>query len=154
MAERSKILVVDDTPHNVKLLADLLTVKGYEVQTAASGPEALNLLPGFQPDIVLLDVMMPGMSGYEVCEKIREDEKTRLLPVVMVTALDATEERVKGIEAGADDFISKPFNKMELMARVKSLLRIKFLHDELQEKIVLLNDAQQQLEKLTHDMPW
>jgi CheY-like chemotaxis protein len=75
---QSKILVVDDTPHNVKLLADLLTAKNYEVQTAAAGPEALELLPGFMPDIVLLDVMMPGMSGYEVCEKIRENEATRL----------------------------------------------------------------------------
>jgi len=128
VSEQSKILVVDDTPHNVKLLADLLTFKGYDVCTAASGPQALELLAGFDPDIVLLDVMMPGMSGYEVCTEIRNNPETRLLPVVLVTALDAAEERVKGIEAGADDFLSKPINRNELLARVRSLLRIRKLH--------------------------
>jgi adenylate cyclase len=129
VTERSKILVVDDTPHNVKLLADLLDAKGYDVSTAASGAEALAQLPEFDPDIVLLDVMMPGMSGYEVCQKIRDNPETKLLPVVMVTALDAAEERIKGIEVGADDFLSKPINTNELLARVRSLLRIRELHE-------------------------
>jgi class 3 adenylate cyclase/CheY-like chemotaxis protein len=128
-----RILVVDDMPVNVKLLADLLTVKGYTVVTAASGAEALVKVEKEQPGLVLLDVMMPGMSGYDVCRKIRENPATAMLPVVMVTALDPAQERVKGIEAGADDFLTKPINQPELLARVKSLLRIKLLHDELAE---------------------
>ena len=128
-----KILVVDDTPMNVKLLADLLGVKGYTVTTAASGKEALEKIDADCPDLVLLDVMMPGMTGYEVCKKLRENPATAMLPVVMVTALDPGQERVKGIEAGADDFLSKPINQPELLARVRSLLRVKALHDELAE---------------------
>src|SRR5881296_4669436 len=128
-----KILVVDDMPVNVKLLADLLTVKGYTVVTAASGAEALVKVEKEQPGLVLLDVMMPGMSGYDVCRKIRENPATAMLPVVMVTALDPAQERVKGIDAGADDFLTKPINQPELLARVRSLLRIKALHDELTE---------------------
>src|SRR2546427_6046300 len=126
-----KILVVDDMPVNVKLLADLLTVKGYTVVTAANGAEALTKVDKEQPGLVLLDVMMPGMSGYDACRKIRENPATAMLPIIMVTALDPAQERVKGIEAGADDFLSKPINQPELLARVKSLLRIKLLHDEL-----------------------
>ena len=128
-----KILVVDDTPVNVKLLADLLGAKGYTVATAASGKEALDKIEAEPPDIVLLDVMMPGMTGYEVCKKLRENRATAMLPVVMVTALDPGQERVKGIEAGADDFLTKPINQPELLARVRSLLRVKALHDELTE---------------------
>jgi class 3 adenylate cyclase len=126
-----KILVVDDVPVNVKLLADLLAVKGYAVVTASGGAEALDKIAKDEPALVLLDVMMPGMSGYDVCRKIRQNPATAMLPVVMVTALDPTQERVKGIDAGADDFLTKPINQAELLARVKSLLRIKLLHDEL-----------------------
>ena len=147
MTERSKILVVDDTPHNVKLLADLLGVKGYDVRTAASGAEALALLPGFNPDIVLLDVMMPGMSGYEVCQEIRNNPETRLLPVVMVTALDAAEERIKGIEVGADDFLTKPINTTELLARVSSLLRIQELHEKVRVQAAELATWNEKLEQ-------
>jgi adenylate cyclase len=129
----AKILVVDDTPRNLKLLADLLAAKGYAVTTAADGPAALDKLAADAPDLVLLDVMMPGLSGYDVCRKIRQDPRTALLPVVLVTALDPQQERVKGIEAGADDFLSKPINQPELFARVKSLLRIKRLQDEVRE---------------------
>src|SRR3989442_1966342 len=129
-----RILVVDDMPVNVKLLADLLTVKGYTVVTAASGAEALVKVEKEQPGLVLLDVMMPGMSGYDVCRKIRENPATAMLPVVMVTALDPAQERVKGIEAGADDFLTKPINQPQLLARGKSLLRIKLLHDELAQR--------------------
>jgi len=129
----AKILVVDDTPQNVKLLADLLTAKGYAVVTASSGVQALEKVEKEAPDLVLLDVVMPEISGYEVCRKIRGNPVTATLPVVMVTALDPAQERVKGIEAGADDFLTKPINQAELLARVKSLLRIKLLHDELAE---------------------
>jgi DNA-binding response OmpR family regulator len=126
--EESLILVVDDTPHNVKLLADILMAKGYAVCTAASGVEALEKVEKEQPDLVLLDVIMPTMSGYEVCRALRANPATELLPVVMVTALDPEEERVKGIEAGADDFLAKPVNVAELLARVRFLLRIRELH--------------------------
>ncbi len=133
MTTPAKILVVDDTPQNVKLLADLLGAKGYAVVTAASGREALELVDKERPDLVLLDVVMPEMSGYEVCRKIRDNPATAILPVVMVTALDPAQERIKGLDAGADDFLTKPINQPELLARVRSLLRIKELYDELAE---------------------
>ena len=133
MSAQAKILVVDDTPANLKLLGDLLAMKGYAVSTAPNGEEGLARVMSEKPDLVLLDVMMPGMSGYEVCRRIRENAATALLPVVLCTSLDPQQERVKGIEAGADDFLSKPVNQPELFARVKSLLRIKSLLDEVKE---------------------
>src|SRR5438105_6437058 len=142
----AKVLVVDDTPLNIKLLGDLLTVKGYAVATATNGEEALVKLASDAPDIVLLDVMMPGLSGYDVCRRIRADPATTLLPVVMVTSLDPHTERVKGIEAGADDFISKPINQPELFARVRSLLRIKSLQDEVRRQADALKEWNATLE--------
>ena len=130
MSTIAKVMVVDDTPANVKLLADLLGVKGYAVVTAVNGEEALAKMADERPDIVLLDVMMPGMSGYDVCRRIRAEPRTALLPVVLVTSLDPHGERLKGIEAGADDFLPKPINQPELFARVRSLLRVKSLQDE------------------------
>jgi len=128
-----KILVVDDIPVNVKLLADILTAKGYEVTTASSGPEALASITANPPQLVLLDVMMPGMTGYEVCEIVRANPATAMLPIVLVTALDP-KERVRGIEAGADDFLTKPINQPELLARVRSLLRIKTLYETVEQQ--------------------
>jgi adenylate cyclase len=147
----AKILVVDDTPRNVKLLADLLTVKGYSVATAASGREALTSFDAGPPDLVLLDVVMPEMSGYEVCRAMRENPATRMLPVIMVTALDPSVERVKGIEAGADDFLTKPINQPELLARVKSLLRIKELYDTVQAQSTQLAEWNKTLEQRVQD---
>jgi DNA-binding response OmpR family regulator len=151
MAPPAKILVVDDTPQNVKLLADLLTVKGYRVVTAASGTEALAKLQTERPDLVLLDVVMPGMSGYEVCQRIRADAGTGILPVVMVTALDPSSERIKGLEAGADDFLTKPINLPELLARVRSLLRIKALYDTVEAQSAQLTDWNRTLEQRVQD---
>jgi adenylate cyclase len=140
-----KILVVDDLPRNVKLLADVLTVKGYEVMTAECGTDALECIRASPPDLVLLDVMMPGMTGYEVCEAIRADPVLQMLPVVMVTALDAS-ERIKGLECGADDFLTKPINQPELLARVKSLLRIKALYDQVHAQRAELENWNRTLE--------
>lgn len=145
-----KILVVDDQPKNVKLLADILSVKGYEVTTAESGADALVQLRRNQPDLVLLDVMMPGMNGYEVCQAIRADPALSALPVVLVTALDPS-ERIKGLEAGADDFLSKPINQPELLVRVRSLLRVKVYHDTIQAQAQELRDWNERLEHRVQD---
>ena len=141
------ILVVDDTPHNVKLLADLLTVKGYDVATAVNGEEALAKVASSAPDLILLDIMMPGLSGYDVCKRLRADPQTALLPIVLVTSLDAQQERVKGIESGADDFLGKPINQQELFARVRSLLRIKALQDEVRQQADALKEWNARLEE-------
>ena len=133
MSDPASILVVDDTPENVLLLSAVLENKGYKVVTASSGAEALQLIATEPPDLVLLDVVMPQMSGYEVCRKIRENPATGVLPVVMVTALDPGQERIKGLDAGADDFLTKPINQAELLARVRSLLRIKGLYDTVED---------------------
>jgi class 3 adenylate cyclase len=146
LSDAEKILVVDDTPMNVRVLEDLLTAKGYQVETASSGPEALEKVEQWRPDMVLLDVVMPGMSGYEVCRQIRKDAAMRILPVVMVTALDPGEERIKGLEAGADDFLTKPVNQPELVARVRSLLRIKSLYDQVQAQAAKLSEWSATLE--------
>jgi adenylate cyclase len=143
----ARVLVVDDTPHNVKLLADLLAVKGYGVATAVSGEDALAKVAAEKPDLVLLDVMMPGLSGYDVCRRLRADPETALLPIVLVTSLDPQQERVKGIEAGADDFLSKPINQAELFARVRSLLRVKSLQDEVRRQALALKEWNEQLEE-------
>lgn len=116
------ILVVDDAPPNVKLLRLILGDAGYRVLDAYSGPQALEILHSEKPDAMLLDVRMPGMTGYEVCRKIREDPEFASLPVIMVTSMSLAEERIRGIEVGATDFISKPFNKKELLARVRASL--------------------------------
>ncbi|WP_431859704.1 PleD family two-component system response regulator [Azospirillum sp.] len=126
----ARVLVVDDVLPNVKLLAAKLTREYFDVITAYNGPEALEQVRKEAPDIVLLDVMMPGMDGFEVCEKIRSDPATMHIPVVMVTALSDVADRVRGLEAGADDFLTKPVNDIALFARVRSLVRLKMMMDE------------------------
>lgn len=127
----TRILVVDDMPENVALIRAHLTMNGYEVVEAFNGEEALQQVARQRPDLVLLDVMMPLLDGYEVCRRIKRDPATILIPVVIVTALSDQEDRIRGIEAGADDFLTKPFDRTELLARVRSLLRVKRYTDEL-----------------------
>ncbi|HEX2200039.1 MAG TPA: response regulator [Burkholderiales bacterium] len=127
---KGRILVVDDQRANVEMLAGVLTARGYEVLTATDGESALEQVRREPPDIVVSDILMPQMDGYELCRRLRSEPATTLLPVILVTSLDPLQERVNGIEAGADDFLSKPVNWDELFARVRSLLRIKRLQDE------------------------
>ncbi len=146
-----KILIVDDDPDNRLHLVDALQSKDYATVTAESGPTALQTIQAEQPDLVLLDVMMPGMTGYEVCQRLREDPGTMLLPVVLVTGV-SPEERVKGIEADSDDFLTKPINHSELFARVRSLLRIKDLHEVVQAQATQLVEWNAELQaKLEHE---
>jgi len=128
------VLVIEDDDFSADFLQRYLTTIGYEVVRAPDGEEGLRKLYQENPDLILLDVMMPGMDGFQVCERIRSDQETAHIPVLMVTALYETEERIKALEAGADDFLSKPFNVYELAARVKSLMRIKKQHDELERR--------------------
>ncbi len=129
--KKHKVLVVDDEELNVRFLSTFLTRKGFVVDVASRGTEALQQIDRSMPDVVLLDVMMPDMDGFEVCRVLRQNPQTHLLPVVMVTALHSIEDEVRALEVGADDFLPKPINNLELMARLRSLLRIKNLHDEL-----------------------
>ncbi len=149
----ARVLIVDDIPTNVRLLEARLSAEYYAVATAASGPEALAQCEGGEVDIVLLDVMMPGMDGFEVCRRLKAGRKTHHIPVLMITALDQPSDRVKGLEAGADDFLTKPVDDVQLMARVKSLVRLKALTDELRARSmtgqeIAVEDAQRALDSV------
>lgn len=141
--EAARILVVDDQADNAQLLADLLSIHGYTVERALSGQEALDAIDRSAPDLVLLDVVMPGLSGLQVLRRLRADPRFATLPIVLVTALDPEVERINGLEAGADDFLAKPINGHELLARVRSLVRVKRLFDRVEAQaaeLKLLND--------------
>ncbi|GEO86406.1 MULTISPECIES: PleD family two-component system response regulator [Alphaproteobacteria] len=127
----ARILIVDDIPANVKLLEARLIAEYFEVLTADNGPDALDICDRTQVDVILLDIMMPGMDGFEVCERLKANPRTSHIPVVMVTALDQSSDRVRGLKSGADDFLTKPVNDLQLVSRVKSLVRLKTLSDEL-----------------------
>jgi putative two-component system response regulator len=129
--DRPRVLVVDDDRRNVKLLEGYLNAQGYEVLKAYGGEEALTLLAGSDVDLVLLDIMMPGLDGYQVCERIKARDSTRFIPVILITALDDLKAKVRGIEAGADDFLTKPANREELLARTRSLMRVRELNRNL-----------------------
>jgi DNA-binding response OmpR family regulator len=140
----AKILVVDDEVKNVKLLEALLIPRGYTVVKAYNGEEALQQVQQEQPDLILLDVMMPLLDGFEVCRRLKENDETRLIPVVIMTALGQVEDRVKGIEAGADDFLTKPVHRDELLARIRTSLRLKRTIDR---KVSLLQVMREHLAK-------
>ena len=140
------VLVVDDLPQNVQLLDAVLSPRGYVVVPAASGEEAFEAVAARQPDLVLLDIVMPGIDGYEVCRTLRGQPATRFLPVVMITA-HGDQAKVKAIEAGADDFLVKPFDQTELLARVRSLIRIKQYHDTIEAQAAELAEWNRMLEQ-------
>jgi adenylate cyclase len=135
---RQRILIVDDNEQNVRLLKATLAKQGYEIVVAHDGQQALERVAETPPDLIMLDVIMPKMDGFGVAHALRAQDETRAIPILMVTALHDLQDKVKGFEAGADDFVSKPFNRVELLARVRSLLRIKQLHDEVQTRNRLL----------------
>lgn len=143
--DSTRILVVDDQPTNVRLLVAILTPRGYAVRCASSGEEALTMIAESAPDLVLLDIVMPGMDGYEVCRRIREQTDTAYLPVVMVTA-SGEQQKVMALEAGADDFLTKPINQSELLARVASLARIKRYQDTIRRQSTELAAWNRELE--------
>jgi len=143
-----QILIVDDEPVNIKILTGMLSTEGYNILKADNGPEALKILGKVTPDIILLDVMMPEMDGFEVCRRIKAEKDMRLIPVLMVTALQDKIHRQQALEAGADDFLSKPIDRTELIIRVKSLIRIKQYSDELVESNRILEEQKEKLKKL------
>jgi len=145
MTETVTILAVDDQPANLRLLDAVLSPRGYRVISASSGEQALELLSSSSPDLVLLDIVMPGIDGYEVCRRIRSAPETAFLPVVMITA-SGHQEKTRAIEAGADDFVSKPFDQSELLARVASLARIKRYHDTITRQAAELTQWNAELE--------
>ncbi|PIR26018.1 MAG: two-component system response regulator [Deltaproteobacteria bacterium CG_4_10_14_0_2_um_filter_43_8] len=129
--KKYKVLVVDDDSTNLLVINKTLSPKGFEVEGLTSPKEALKRVPELQPDVILLDVMMPEMNGFEVCRLLKSDKKTRLIPIVLITALQEKEDKITGIEAGCDDFLSKPIDRLELIARVTALSKVKRLNDEL-----------------------
>jgi two-component system cell cycle response regulator len=149
----ARVLIVDDIPTNVRLLEARLSAEYYEVVSASSGPQALEIMQAQDVDIVLLDVMMPEMDGFEVCRRIKANPRTQHVPVVMITALDQPSDRVNGLNSGADDFLTKPVDDVQLMARVKSLARLKSLTDELRARAmtgqqIAIEDAMRAMDKI------
>jgi two-component system alkaline phosphatase synthesis response regulator PhoP len=141
--EQSTILAVDDNAQNLELLVEhLQTIEGCSTLTAADGLEALEMVARTKPDLILLDIMMPRMSGFEVCRKLKSAPETRDIPIIMVTALNELGDMERAVQSGTDDFLSKPFNRLELVTRVKSLLKVRHLKDELERTLAYLNDVE------------
>ncbi len=143
-----KVLIVDDEPANLEVAAALVAEDGYQVIQATDGEMAFQMVQEHRPDVVMMDVVMPKMNGIEACRKIKTNPLSYAVPVIIVTALNTTEEKIKAIKAGADDFIMKPFDRVELSARLKSLLRLKSIHDRLEASLVALKEMQQVREAL------
>jgi diguanylate cyclase (GGDEF)-like protein len=149
LLRKDRILVVDDHPDNVEIIQARLMSRGFEVDTAPNGQEALDHVQADPPHLILLDVMMPLMDGYEVARRIKNDEALPFIPIILVTARDSTQDKVEGLDAGADDYLTKPINFPELEARVRSMLRIKRLQDELDQKNRELEVANKRLRRLS-----
>jgi putative two-component system response regulator len=144
--KKPRVLIVDDNPTNVELLHAYLKPHGYDLDKAFDGEDALKKIEATPPDLILLDLMMPRLSGYEVCQKIKTDPKTQLIPVIVITALKELHDKIKAIEMGADDFLMKPFNKVELLTRVKSLLKLKELYDDVDRSEAIIFTLAEMLE--------
>jgi CheY-like chemotaxis protein len=154
-SKKHKILIVEDNQENMDLLVYFLRPQGYEIIGVNNGLSALQKVEEDNPDIILLDIMLPKMDGYEVCGKLKKDPATKFIPIIMLTALKELKDKVRALEVGADDFISKPFENVELLARVKSLLRLKDYHDELQAKNLELaekNESLMGMDKFKEDL--
>jgi DNA-binding response OmpR family regulator len=145
----NRVLLVDDEEVNLDLMEQLVTAEGYEVIRASDGETALEMVKTAKPDVIFLDIVMPQMNGLEVLRKIKTSPFSYAIPVIMVTAIAGIEERVKAIQAGADDFITKPFDRIELGARLKSLMRLKSIHDRLESNYLTLKEMQKNRETLT-----
>jgi len=145
------VLVVDDNQQNLELLQAYLEDMDCETVPAHDGPEALEIISNSAPDLVLLDVMMPRMSGFEVCRRIKNDPKTADIPVIMVTALNEFGDIERGIDSGTDDFLSKPVNKLELITRVKTMLKLKNLSDKLERTLAYLSEIESQAQTAKSD---
>jgi two-component system sensor histidine kinase/response regulator len=153
--KNQKILIIEDNQENIDLLLYFLKPQGYEVLTATDGERGLQLAQQENPHIILLDIMLPKLDGFAVCEKLKSDPQTKFIPIIMITALKDMKDKIRSLEVGADDFITKPFENVELLARVKSLLRLKEYHDQLQEKnqqLALTNETLLQMDKFKEDL--
>ena len=148
MTENNTVLIVDDDDRNLRLIRMILSQQEYTIICASSGSEALAVVEESMPDIVLLDIMMPEIDGFEVCKQLKSNEHTRHIPIIMVTALQEKEHRIRAMDAGADDFICKPIDQTELLIRVKSLLRLKMYYDRMQKSLDELFDKNRKLEEL------
>jgi two-component system alkaline phosphatase synthesis response regulator PhoP len=145
------VLVVDDNQQNLELLQAYLEDMDCETVPAHDGPEALEIIGDSPPDLILLDVMMPKMSGFEVCKRLKNDPKTSDIPVIMVTALNEFGDIERGIDSGTDDFLSKPVNKLELVTRVKTMLKLKYITDKLERTLAYLSEVEKQAQALKAD---
>lgn len=139
---KSNVLVVDDNPQNVELIQAYLETLDCTTQVAVDGIDALEKVAAHKPDLILLDIMMPRMSGFEACRRLKADPATRDIPIIMVTALNELGDIERGVESGTDDFLTKPINKLELLTRVKSLLRVRHLQNQLERTLAYLGDME------------
>jgi len=148
---KSLILIVDDNVDTVELLRKRLRADGYETAEAYNGEECLSLVPECNPDVIVLDVMMPRLNGYEVCNRLKADEATKYIPVIMLTAKSDVEDKVRGLDVGADDYLAKPFDYKELAARIRSVLTTTTAHEKLAEK-KRADALEQMMEEVTHEV--